>query len=589
MQLHQILILFLMMGFGTLNAMDKPPRKSRGRDTYHQTITAPKQELEGQEREQHAEETKKAYQEKQIAFSLPHKELQQAQSLILGPQPNYEQAKKLINSLIYSTNAQTKAGAFFLRGTIRFNGLGQEVDLRGAFNDFQKILDFPEDLEIKTPAQNFKLVTQALLEITKAVDHSPMFENALLEVKIILDELPYPLLNAQLLDKVLKIIAHKYPHLNLVLTAIKLDIPGNVTFLQKLIEKDATYYEQGTYIIKQAFLNKNRELFLKFFTIPAIADDIIIKQDVLIQATKKHDYDRLSLLADAGVNLNYVNEHTQNPLIIAITEGNPELVQWLLRHGANPLYQIPLNDYLITPLSVANTQDYPHKEEILQLLSSLSAPLAPSAQTPHTSVEKNPTESESQQLSRAELVKKSAAKAYQASRTPIISMKKSKRKIQDVDPKAPLQLPLSRAQEVKQSTTEAYQASQTPIISLKHAETEEYSQQPAIQASQEVNLPLDYDPYEKYEPSTIKDDYTAEYNWLKQVALENPNPERKAYAEYRLGNIFFFGITPSFEYDLDRALQHYQRAAELSTSYIRKKALEKINEIVIKQTQAYYE
>lgn len=698
MHLRQLLILIFVIGFGTLQTMDKPSKKGAPR-SYDRTFKAPV--LQPEELKKQVEEAAKNPESAQSTFLVLSKthsqQLQTVQDIIFNASStsaDYTRAKQMLDRLVDASNPLTKSRALYLRGIIKFNGIGQPVDFISALQDFRKILNIPHDLEIKNAAESFIHTTQAMIEITDAVEKSNTYADALLETNLALNALPQTTLTANLLDKVIKIIIKKYPNANLVYTARLLAFPNVQQLLQELIDKDPLYYQQGSSIIENALKNKNRDLFFYFFNIPSLAYHIVIDQDTLIKALKNRDYDTLSLLAEAGADFNYVNLNGENPLITAILQENPELVHWILEHGADPLYQIKYLNRVRTPMEFAREHEYPHKQEILRLLSQIppKASLLPKEIEPekvppyHSSRTKASFHVQPLLIGEhsAQEIQQATARAYQATRTPTLTLpQEQKRKIAEVaSADQPLRAPKDprtavteqEKKKIKQQSLAAYTASEKDIFKDPHildfvrdndipaleklinagADINAISggenalsvaikkdnkvmvewllnhganpQMPlnrndtpflvalrtnklhsaeiinslliatkVLQAPsgrillpkppQEIALPLDYNPETHNEISSFT--YTspeAEYNWLRKVALENPDQERRAYAEYRLGNMFFFGN--GIQRNLDRALLHYQRAAGLATSYVRTKALIKINELAQIQSES---
>lgn len=348
----------------------------RGRSQHHKDIFNAAPALSGAALEEHIAATKKAYEQKDPSFSIPSKvqveQLQEAYNLIFHPQNpeiDFVKAKELLQKLIkQSRTNEIKAEALYLRGILRFNGFGQAVDFKGAIEDFQKILELPEVLEIKHTAQKFKFVAQRMFEIVEAINNSKNYDNALLDVIVLVKEIPEPQIDAILLHRILKMLKAKYPDINLVNTAMLLDLPKIESLIEELVATDQQYARDGHQIIEQALRNKNRKSFFNFFKVPTLAHHVVNTLDILTQATKNADYITLAMVVDAGANLNYVNPQGENPLSIAITMGNTRLVQWLLDHGANPFYSFVSNNLLRTPMVVAYTQQYPNKSEILKLL-----------------------------------------------------------------------------------------------------------------------------------------------------------------------------------------------------------------------------
>lgn len=695
MHLRQLLILFFVIGFGTLQTMDKPSKKGAPR-SYDPTLKAPvltQDELKKQVEE--AALTPQSNPSSILVLSNIHnQQLQTVQNIIFNASStpaDYIHAKQIIDRLVNTLSPLAKANALYLRGIIRFNGIGQPVDLTGALRDFKKILDIPQNLEIKSTVESLIDATQAMISIADAIEKSNTYEDALLDANLVLNELSPIILNANLFDKIIKIIRKKYPNANLVKTARLLAFPNIQQLLQELIDKDPQYYQQGSSIIEDALKNNKRDLFIYFFNVPSLAYHIVIDQNIVIQALKNRDYNTLSLLAEAGADFNFVNLNGENPLITAILQENPELVHWILKHGADPLYQIKYTNRVTTPMEFAQEQEYPHKQEILRLLSQIppKAPLLPkeieTEKVPpyHSSRTKAPFQI--QPLIIGEHSAQEIQQAYQATRTPTLSLpKEQKRKIAEVAPAdQPLRAPKDprtmvteeEKKKIQQQSLAAYTVSkkdifkdpnildlvrdnnipaveklinagadinevfggenalsvaikkdniamvewllnhganpQTPLnrqkdtpylIALRRNKpnstqiinrlliTMKPFQTPSSRIllpkpPQEIALPLDYNPETHYEISSFAHTTPeAEYNWLQKVAFENPDQERKAYAEYRLGNMFFFGN--GIQRNLDRALQHYQRAAGLATSYVRTKALIKINEIAQIQSES---
>lgn len=381
MQHKWFLILFLACGstiflFGMESSETSEMPRVRVRSQHHKEIVHTAPVLSGAALEEHIAATKKAYEQRNPSFSIPTKaqqeQLQEAYNLIFHPQNpeiDFVKAKELLQKLIKQNRTnEIKAEALYLRGIIRFNGFGQAVDFKGAIEDFQKIIELPEVLQIKPTAQKFKFVAQRMFEIVEAINNSKNYENALLDVIVIVKEIPESEVDATLLDKILKMFKTKYPDINLVNTAMLFDLPKIESFIEELIATDQQYARDGHQIIEQALRSKNRESFFNFFKVPTLAHHVINTLDILTQATKNADYITLAMLVDAGASLNYVNPQGENPLSIAITMGNIRLVQWLLEHNANPFYSYVSNNLLRTPMVVAYTQQYPNKSEILKLL-----------------------------------------------------------------------------------------------------------------------------------------------------------------------------------------------------------------------------
>lgn len=698
MQLRLFFILIFVTGFSILYSMDKPPRKTVGRRYYDPSLKAPILTTEALKKQ--LEETTKTSESYQSTFLVLSKtdnqQLQTVKNIIFdasSTSADYTRAQQILDRLVNTSSPLAKANALYLRGIIQFNGIGQPVDFTGALKDFRKILDIPQGLEIKNNAEIFLSITRAMIEITNAIEKSNTYEDALLETNLVLSELSPITLNANLLDTVIKIIIKKYPNANLFITARLLAFPNVQQLLQELIDKDSRYYQYGRSIIEDALKNKKRDVFFYLFNIPSLAYHIIIDQNILIQALKNRDYDTLSLLAEAGADFNYVNLNGENPLITAILQENPELVHWILEHDADPFYQINYHNRVLTPMEFAQEQEYLHKQEILNLLwqkthrtPSLPEKIEPKKVPPYHS-SRTKASFQIQPLiiggHSAENIKQATARAYQASRTPILTLpKEKKRKIAKVSPAdLPLRAPKDprtmvteeEKKKIQQQSLAAYASSKKDIFKkpnilelvrdndipaleklikdgadinavsekgenaltiaikkdniimvewlLNHGANPQMplnkkndtpylialrTNKPnsdqiinrlliAMKAFQapsgliskptyESMLPLDYNPETHNEISSfVNTSPEAEYNWLRMVALENPDQERKAYAEYRIGNMFFFGN--GIQSNLDRALQHYQQAAGLSTSQVRTLALRKIDEITQIQSE----